>query len=120
MSSLTYVWTLGHTYAMMSIETLGFEWDTGNQDKCRKHGVSPSEIEAFFRQDTLYIAPDIFHSEQEQRFLAIGRDSTGKPLFVVFTLRENNEGLLIRPISARYMHAKEVRKYEEAFAGNTE
>jgi uncharacterized DUF497 family protein len=105
---------------MMRIETIGFEWDAGNQDKCRNHGVTSSEIEAFFRQETLYITPDILHSEQEQRFLAIGRDSTGKPLFVVFTLREKNGGLFIRPISARYMHAKEVKKYEEAFAGNTE
>jgi uncharacterized protein len=104
---------------MMRIETLGFEWDTGNQDKCRKHGLSPSEIENFFRQKGLYIAPDILHSKQEQRFLAIGRNSIGKPLFVVFTLRQKDEGLFIRPISARYMHAKEVRKYEEAFAGNT-
>jgi uncharacterized protein len=79
---------------MMRIETLGCEWDAGNQDKCQKHGVSSSEIEAFFRQETLYIAPDILHSGQEQRFLALGRNSARKPLFVVFTLRENNEQIV--------------------------
>jgi uncharacterized DUF497 family protein len=31
-------------------------------------------------------------------------------MFAVFTLR----GELIRPLSARYMHAKEARKYEES------
>ncbi len=27
----------------------GFDWDAGNRDKCRKHGLALAEIEAFFR-----------------------------------------------------------------------
>ncbi len=34
-------------------------------------------------------------------------------MFVVFTLRENPGGLLIRPISARYMHGNEAKRYEQ-------
>jgi len=34
-------------------------------------------------------------------------------MIVVFTLRTINKEVLIRPISARYMHQKEARKYEE-------
>lgn len=34
-------------------------------------------------------------------------------MIVVFTLRTIKQDILIRPISARYMHEKEARKYEE-------
>ncbi|NJL83091.1 MAG: BrnT family toxin [Chloroflexaceae bacterium] len=79
--------------------------------KCQKHGVSLQEIEEFFFQTRLYVAPDIKHSQDEERFLAVGRSSAGKPMFVVFTLRNH----LIRPISARYMHQKEAKQYEQIF-----
>jgi uncharacterized DUF497 family protein len=34
------------------------------------------------------------------------------PLFVAFTMRERSGQLMIRPVSARYMHAKEIANYE--------
>ena len=34
-------------------------------------------------------------------------------LFLVFTLRRRGDDILIRPISARYMHDKEVKNYEK-------
>ena len=34
-------------------------------------------------------------------------------IFVVFTLRRRGDDILIRPISARYMHDKEVKSYEK-------
>ena len=46
----------------------GFQWDSGNIEKCQKHGVSIAE-------------------------------------------QENNT--LIRPLSARYMHQKQVNTYEK-------
>ena len=98
---------------MNNIQVLDFDWDAGNKDKCEKHGISSKEIEAFFKQESVYIAPDIKHSEEEQRFLAIGRSVKGKPRFIAFTLRTKEGLLLIRPISARYMHDKEAKKYEE-------
>jgi uncharacterized protein len=87
-----------------------FDWDDGNRRKCQKHGVSLDEIEAMVSGPTRRIAPDIKHSATEQRFVAVGRSPAGRPMFVVFTLR----GQLIRPLSARYIHAKEARKYEES------
>ena len=87
----------------------GIEWDEGNRLKCQKHGVALEEIEAFFRSGTVQTAPDVAHSEEEIRFLAIGTTPQKRPLFVVFTLRDG----WIRPISARYMHEKEARKYEK-------
>jgi len=98
---------------MIKITALGFDWDAGNRNKCRKHGVVPVEIEEFFKQESLYIAPDFKHSQQETRYLAAGRSKKGRPMFVVFTLRENPGGLQIRPISARYMHKNEAKRYEQ-------
>lgn len=91
----------------------GFDWDTGNREKCRKHGVSLAEIEEIFSRQPV-ISPDIKHSVYEQRFLAIGKTRIGRAVFLVFTIREVGDKILIRPISARYMHHKEVTAYEKA------
>ncbi len=56
----------------------------------------------------------------EERFLALGEDPSGRFVIVAFTFRTRAGARLIRPISARYMHAKEVRKYEQAFTENKE
>lgn len=97
----------------MSEKVSGFDWDDGNFQKCQKHGVSIEEIEALFSNPIVAIAPDIKHSEAEERFLAIGMSTKGRYIFVVFTFREDREEKFIRPISARYMHEKEVQRYEE-------
>ena len=97
---------------MKSQHVSGFAWDSGNREKCQKHGVSIAEIEAVFRHQP-HVAPDVAHSQEEQRLLAIGRGSGTRPIFVVFTLREHNGETLIRPISARYMHRKEIESYED-------
>ena len=51
------------------------------------------------------IAADWKHSNVEVRFVAVGTEQ-GKAAFV--TMRDS----LIRPLSARYMHAREVARYE--------
>jgi uncharacterized DUF497 family protein len=89
----------------------GFDWDDANREHCRKHGVSIAEIEALL-SGSPRIAPDLRHARLEDRLVAIGRNQGGRPLFVAFTLREKSGRRLIRPISARYMHAKEIRAYE--------
>jgi uncharacterized DUF497 family protein len=90
----------------------GFDWDAGNRDKCRKHGVSTREIESLFAS-VPRVGPDVRHSDVGQRYRAVGRTADGRHLFVVFTLRQLSDGLSIRPISARYMHRKEVEAYEK-------
>jgi uncharacterized protein len=96
------------------IPVAGFDWDAANRDKCERHGVALATIEALFRQ-ALAIVPDPTHSRAETRFKAIGRSEAGRYV-MAFTLRERNGVLLIRPISARYMHQKEIRHYEEEIA----
>lgn len=93
----------------------GFDWDEGNLAKCQKHGVSIDEIEALFRHPH-HLTPDPAHSAIEARYLAIGRGTGPRPIFAAFTLREVDGEKLIRPISARYMHRKEIDYYEKAIA----
>lgn len=93
----------------------GFDWDIGNRAKCQKHGVSVAAIEGLF-SGPVAILPDPGHSRREVRLKAIGRTPAGRMVFLVFTERRLGGRLLIRPISARYMHAKEVRAYEKALA----
>ena len=89
----------------------GFDWDAGNRDKCRKHGVSLAEIEAVLGGHPL-IAPDLGHSAGETRSIAVGRTPAGRAVFIAFTLRMTGGRRLFRPISARYMRAKESQRYE--------
>jgi len=97
----------------METRIAGFDWDEGNRAKCEKRGLTAAEIEAFFARAPR-VAPDLKHSTSEDRFIAIGRTTTGRPIFVAFALRATSRGSLIRPVSARYMHRKEITKYEKA------
>ena len=92
------------------VEFVGFEWDEGNRAKCLKHGVSLVEIEQAL--SIVRFVVDDPH-QQEKRFRTVGRTLADRYVFAVFTMR----GSRLRPISARYMHAAEVAKYEEAMAG---
>ena len=88
----------------------GFDWDLGNSE-CQKHGAQIAEIESLF-SGAVRVVPDPSHSGVEQRLRAVGRSGTGRWLFAVFTWREREGRSLIRPISARPMHTREVRFYE--------
>jgi uncharacterized DUF497 family protein len=105
----TNVYILDHGEFM---EFSGFDWDSGNLQKCQKHGVSAAVIESLFDRPVA-ILPDETHSRTERRLRAIGKTAEGRAIFVVFTLRRRGDDTLVRPISARYMHKKEVRSYEK-------
>jgi uncharacterized DUF497 family protein len=92
----------------------GFNWDNGNRDKCQKHGVSIAEIEGLFSGPVL-ILPDRETPQGERRFRAIGSTVEGRKVFLAFTWRELGDSVLIRPISARYMHKPEVEQYEKDY-----
>ena len=96
---------------MPALLATGFDWDTGNWEKCQTHGVSIAEIEAVLRGDP-QIAPAPRRFLTEERFIAVGRTPGGRALFIAFTLRVRDGARLVRPISARYMHAKEIERYE--------
>ena len=88
---------------------MDFDWDKGNWPKCGKHGVSREEIE-----EILLGEPSVMEdpNPDEPRMRAIGKTAAGRYVFLVFMLREKLEQTKIRPISARYMHQKEIDYYE--------
>lgn len=88
----------------------GFEWDSGNIDKSyQKHGITPNEAEEVFLDTEILLLEDKKHSEEEERFEAIGRTVKGDILFLAFTTRSNN----IRIISARKANKKERSHYDQ-------
>ena len=90
----------------------GFDWDSGNERKnADSHGVSQAEAEQVFFNQRLIVTPDEKHSGGEQRVRVLGITNTGRLLTLIFTLRA--EGELIRVISARDMHRKERKEYEQ-------
>jgi uncharacterized DUF497 family protein len=91
------------------MKTAGFDWDDGNWPKCGKHGVSRAEIEEVLL-NTPAVMPDP-HPE-EPRMRAIGKTIAGRYVFLVFMVRQFNDKLFLRPISARFMHQKEIDHYE--------
>ncbi len=90
----------------------GFDWDAGNIKKAQKHGLTISEIEGLFSRE-VRVVEDPRHSEEEQRYIAVGRARNSRAMFVAFTLRGKRGATLIRVISARYAHRREARNYED-------
>ena len=88
----------------------GFDWDAGNERKSEeKHAVSRFEAEqVFFNQPSLVLA-DQKHSQNEERYHALGKTNDTRLLHITFTL--HSADTLIRVISARDMHRKERKNY---------
>lgn len=95
----------------MAFAFAGLDWDKGNRLKCQKHGVSLAEVESVFL-GAFRAFPSPADSAREARFIGIGVAATGRHVLVVYTHRMKSGLLLIRPISARFMHAREVSHYE--------
>lgn len=96
--------------AVLLPKPIAFEWDKGNQDKSyTKHNVTNQECEEIFFSKGKKLFEDELHSQQENRYVAIGKTKQERLLFVVFTFRNNK----IRVISARDLRSKNLKKYEE-------
>ncbi len=94
---------------LLLMEIDGFDWDDGNWPKCGKHGVSLEEIEQVLLGTPAVMADP--HLD-EPRLRAIGKTAADRYVFLVFMLRTIAGQTLLRPISARYMHQKEIAHYE--------
>jgi uncharacterized DUF497 family protein len=94
-------------------QATGFDWDEGNSRKSEnKHDVSQSEAEQVFFNQPLLVLEDSKHSQKEIRYHALGIADDERFLHITFTLRAS--GTLIRIISARDMHRKERKIYEQS------
>jgi len=90
----------------------GFDWDSGNERKSEeKHSVNRFEAEQVFFNQPLLVLVDTEHSQNEDRYHALGKTNDVRLLHITFTLRAT--GKLIRVISARDMHRKERIIYEQ-------
>lgn len=86
-----------------------FEWDKGNREKPKKHGLTIEEAEeAFFDNNKVFFG-DWKHSTTEQRITLLGKTKKGRMLNIIYTLRKNK----IRVITARPINRKEVQLYEK-------
>jgi uncharacterized DUF497 family protein len=86
-----------------------FEWDIDKAtSNLEKHGVSFAEAMTVFGDPLEVTIPDPDHSEEEFRFVSIGRSGQGRLLVVAYTEREAR----IRLINAREAAPKERRNYE--------
>ena len=96
------------------VRLIGFDWDEANWRKSElKHGVAAAEAEEALLKDPL-CQVDPRHSDDEQRYVALGGTNEGRRLFVSFTVRRGRA----RVISARPMSRKERAIYDEAKKAN--
>ncbi|MGA3373539.1 MAG: BrnT family toxin [Terracidiphilus sp.] len=85
-------------------------WDPGKAAvNLAKHGVDFEEAATVFRDPLLLVQPDLEHSEDEDRWLALGKSARQMLLVVVHTENEQT----IRLISARKAQPRERRRYEQ-------
>ena len=91
-----------------------FEWDENkNRENIKKHGVPFEEAKTIFFNDFIE-KPDIDHSKDEDRFIAIGISYYTRELMVsyCYRIRINGEEI-IRIISSRKATDNERRDYYE-------
>jgi uncharacterized DUF497 family protein len=90
---------------------LEFEWHPRKAAaNLKKHKVSFDEAKTIFGDKKNLVVPDRVHSDEEERYLALGRSDQGRLITLSFTER----GSKLRLISARLMEPWERREYENA------
>lgn len=90
-------------------EVYEFDWDSGNSDKPKKHGLTLEEVEeAFFDQQRM-VFEDWKHSTAEKRLTFLGKTKQERLLNITYTIRKQK----IRVITARDINKKEVYLYEK-------
>ena len=81
----------------------------------KKHGVSFRVASSVFRDPLALTVFDDEHSDQEERWVTLGRAENGQTLVVVHTAHSIEPSKMkVRIISARKADADEIRDYENA------
>ena len=91
-----------------------FQWDPVKaKENLRKHGISFERAAELFLDPLAASIFDEEHSEAEERWVSIGRDSHGRIVVLVHTFSEvSAEEWQVRIISARKATKREARQYE--------
>lgn len=96
----------------MSEPSLQYEWDEEkDQNNQRRHGIFFADALSVFDDPSLLSIYDVGHSENEHRWITLGRNASGAVLVVVHTVRGEVPAERIRIISARYATNREERQY---------
>lgn len=87
-----------------------FEWDAQKAEANRiKHAIDFDEATTVFGDPLALTFDDLYHSDDEARFLTFGVSSNNRPVVVAHTSRDDT----IRIISARRMTPRELKDYEQ-------
>jgi uncharacterized protein len=88
---------------------LRFEWHPAKAaSNLKKHKVSFEEASTIFQDAMRIEVPDQWHSDDEQRYLGIGRSVQERVLSIYYTFRDER----VRIISARFAERWERNEYE--------
>ena len=92
-----------------------FEWDPVKaKENLRKHGITFERAAELFLDPLTVSVLDEEHSEAEERWVSIGRDSHGRFLVLVHTFSEvSAQECRIRIISVRKDTKREARQYKD-------
>ena len=94
---------------MHILRTVSYEWDPAKaKTNSAKHRVRFADAMTVLEDDLALTIRDPF-SEEEERWITLGRDALGRLLVVVYTWRAES----LRLISARLATARETTQYEE-------
>lgn len=91
-----------------------FEWDSLKaKENLRKHRISFERAATIFHDPHARSIFDTEHSEDEDRWVTLGMDSSGNLLVVIHTFHAvDDSARRIRIISARKATRQETRQYE--------
>lgn len=92
-----------------------FEWDPIKaKESLKKHRMSFDRAAEVFLDPLAVSIFDEEHSEDEERWVSIGKDRRGSVLILIHTFLEvSAEECRIRIISARKANKRETKQYEE-------
>jgi uncharacterized protein len=90
-----------------------FEWDPVKaNENLRKHRVSFERAAQVFHDPYMLSLEDEEHSEEEDRWITLGKDQNGVVLVISHTFREiDSDNFAIRLISARKATRREAKQY---------
>ena len=91
-----------------------FEWDPQKaKENLRKHRISFERAATVFRDPQALSIFDVAHSQDEDRWVTLGLDSSGTLLVTMHTFYAlDDSSRRVRMISARKANRKEARQYQ--------
>jgi uncharacterized DUF497 family protein len=93
-----------------------FEWDRKKENiNIKKHGVSFEQASYVFADPFALNRYDEEHSEDEERWILLGKSLNQTILLVAHTFRDNDGKEFVRIISARRATKREVSKMKEEY-----